>query len=528
MRPWFLVGSMFACHDPAPVSAPVRPNFVVFLSDDQRWDTLWAMPTVADRLVAEGAVFDNAIVPTPLCCPSRASLLSGGYFAHNTGVLANTAPDGGVGAFVDDDTLATALQQDGYRTGLIGKYFNEYEQRTPYVPPGWSRFLGVAEHDDWTAWSVVEGRSADEATAGIERTESGYITDWQGAEAAAFVSEGGGPFFLYVSFVAPHEPHTPAPGDETLYSDYAYRGRAWDEEDLSDKPYWLQDLAPIAEGDVDVEVRGALQSLMAVDRAVAAVMSALETSGELEDTWIVFTSDNGLLWGEHRLWGKTQAYEESIRVPLVWWRSGMTPIRSERLVAMNLDVPQTIFDLANLERPADGASLVPLLAGEDATWRDTLPLENWENGVWVGLRTDDWKYVEYGLGPVELYDLQNDPYELQSLHGDAAQADRIESFAAEVDADRPLALISTTCPLGAVGVSYAWQLASWGGTPPIRWSILDGQLPSGLSLSEDGWITGVPEAVERNSVLVAVEDGVPTTFGQAPLLHAVRFTVETR
>jgi hypothetical protein len=118
-------------------------NFIVILTDDQRWDTLWAMPIVQEKLMARGVTFTNAFVTTPLCCPFRASFLSGGFYAHNTGVLTNALPNGGVSRFHDEETIATILQGAGYKTALMGKYMNGYLKIAPYIPPGWTKFIGL-------------------------------------------------------------------------------------------------------------------------------------------------------------------------------------------------------------------------------------------------------------------------------------------------------------------------------------------------------------------------------------------------
>ena len=161
----------------------------------------------------------------------------------------------------------------------------------------------------------------------------------------------------------------PAPGDETLFSDYEYRNRAYGEADLSDKPTRIQQTLPLDTRQLQTFQRNQLRALQAVDRAVGAIVDKLEAKNKLAQTVLIFTSDNGYLWGEHGLQGKGEPYEESIRVPLVIVLPGIAPRTDDHLVAMNLDVPQTIFDLAGISKDTDGVSLVPLLQGDNSLWR---------------------------------------------------------------------------------------------------------------------------------------------------------------
>ena len=207
-------------------SVPDQPSFIVVVTDDQRWDSLWAMPFVNEDLRARAVDFTNAFVTTPTCCPSRASFLSGGFYAHNTGVLTNKGPNGGVTKFDDTRSMPLKLQRAGYRTALIGKYLNGYNALAPYIPPGWTRFVGNTFTGDWLASRVVVGSSGRASSRGSEMTVDGHLVEFQFDEAIRFLKDNEGlPFFLLLSLAAPHKPATPATNNTTLFQNFQYRGR---------------------------------------------------------------------------------------------------------------------------------------------------------------------------------------------------------------------------------------------------------------------------------------------------------------
>jgi N-acetylglucosamine-6-sulfatase len=357
------------------IEAAVPLNVVIIKTDDQRWDTLWAMPIVQEELVRHGVTFANAFVSTPLCCPERASFLAGGFYAHNTGVLNNTPPNGGVTRFLDRDTLPVRLQRAGYRTALIGKYLNNYPSIQPYIPPGWTKFLYAAGGHDWMNYQITIGSSSPDApSSGRSARVSQYVTDFIRDEAIQFLREAGSsPFFLYLTPIAPHTPAIPAPGDEGLFADYVYRGRGYKAGDLSTTPYPQDAAATYDTAAQDEFHRLQLQSLQAVDRMVGAIVQELKTLGQFDNTLLVFMSDNGYLWGEHWLSSKLHPYEESIRVPLVVVMPGVHPRVDNHLVVANLDVPTTIFAVAGMPRTdTDGHDLVPLLRNPRLPGREAI------------------------------------------------------------------------------------------------------------------------------------------------------------
>jgi N-acetylglucosamine-6-sulfatase len=411
-------------------SASDRPSIVLILTDDQRWDTLWSMPNVHDLLVGHGVTFSNGFVVNSLCCPSRTSILTGQY-SHTTRVYKNRPPYGGFQTFGNQDrsTVATWLHAAGYTTGLVGKYLNSYEN-TKYIPPGWDRWVAFSGPTDYYDYTLnIDGRFERHGS----RPED-YSTRVLAAQAVDFIKDTSGPLFLYFAPDAPHAGAIPDPQDAASFPDLApWRPPSFDEPDVSDKPAWVRAL-PRMDADQTARVdrlrTQTYQTLQAVDRAVGDIVAALQETGRLGSTMIVFTSDNGLTWGEHRWVDKVVPYEESIRVPLVVRFDQLAPIaRTEDRLALNLDLAQTFAQLAGVGAPhAEGMSLVPLLANAATSWRQDFLVEHLDPkgklrdprdlvGVptYCELRTIRYAYVQYGTGEEELYDLEADPYELSNI-----------------------------------------------------------------------------------------------------------------
>lgn len=423
--------------------AAVRPNIVVVSTDDHRADGLTFMANVQQDLAARGTTFQNAFVTTALCGASRSSLLTGQYI-HNTGVLWNATPLGGFQNFGDTSTIATWLQDAGYRTGLVGKYLNGYDKFSPenadpqntYVPPGWDEwhaFLGAAYYNfslSENGVSVPYAGSQNYSTNVLSRKATEFITESSGT---------GEPFFLYVAPHAPHTPSNPAPGDKGALNGLApYRPVSFNEADVSDKPAYIRNApkwtsSQIAQNDATRQLM--LESLLSVDRMVGSIVDTLQNTGQLNNTVIIFTSDNGFQFGEHRLTGKVTAYEESIRVPLII-SDGRAPVkRTENRMALNIDLASTIAELAGATPalPQDGRSLVPLLQAQTVPWRSDFLIEHFKTGNTApphnAIRTaDGWKYIEYKTGERELYNLNTDPFELKNLANQSAQANRVSQM----------------------------------------------------------------------------------------------------
>jgi arylsulfatase A-like enzyme len=512
-------------------------NFVIILTDDQRFDSLWAMPIVQDKLVDQGVTFTNAYVPTPVCFPSRAGLILGGFYAHNTGMISSRPPNGDMESFHDTETLATLLQNVGYKTALVGKYLNRYQTMAPYVPPGWNKFVtkisGGVE-----SFYVVEGSSgAEPAQGNIVGPIEEYVTDYLKTQALQFLDQhSNSSFFLLLSSYAPHYPAVPAVRDEYLFPNLIHRERAYLEDDLSDKPQWVKNRFSTHEDrfesiwEQDEFHRNQLRSLQAVDRAVGEIVEKIEEKGKLSQTVFFFTSDNGYLWGEHGLFGKILPYEESIRVPFVITIPGVEPEIDDHLVAVNLDIGPTLFDLAGIyDKKTDGLSLVPHLYKSKWTWREDLLIESFEP-KWAGLLfkegQKDWKYVEYATGEIELYDLLNDPYEEESRHNEPAYQDMISEKSARLAKIKGLNIITYQLPQGTVGAEYDFQLEAWGGTKPYNWSIVGGHLPEGLELDNfTGIISGVPIWAEEQQISIMVEDSSIATHTGLPQSYIKDFQI---
>jgi N-acetylglucosamine-6-sulfatase len=406
----------------ATPAAAARPNIVLILTDDQRWDTVRYMPTVAGKLVGQGVTFANGFVTNPLCCPSRASILTGAY-SHTTRVYRNDGPLGGFASFRDESTLATWLDDAGYRTALIGKYLNGYPGS--YVPPGWDRWVAFRSAGYYRYGFDVGG----EDFPVTDRTT--YSTDFLRQEAVSFIRAAPRPFFLYFAPYAPHGPATPATRHESAFSDLLpWRPPSYDERDVSDKPRRVRSMPRLddpARRFLDGFRRNQLRTLLAVDEAVASILEALADRGQLQNTVIVFMSDNGFLWGEHRLSGKRYPYDESIRVPFVVRYDGLVDAaRTDRRSVLGIDLAPTFAELAGVEAPgAEGRSLLPLLTRDDARWRRAFLVETLKGGrppTYCGIRAQRYKFVAYASGDRELYDLAADPHELRNLAGAPSRA----------------------------------------------------------------------------------------------------------
>ena len=434
-----------------------RPNIVFVITDDQRWDSLgatghpYAKTPHIDRLAKEGALFRNFFATTPLCSPSRASFLTGQY-ARSHKVTNNDR----VGLDAISHTLMTfprRLREAGYETAFIGKWHMGLDDSRRPGFDHWISFKGQGVYLDPVV--NVEGRP---------RQLDGHMTDWLNRWALEFVARPRRkPFLLYLSHKALHTPYLPARRHESLYAGARYVPPASADEDLAGKPVlrraveavdWatLEGVAPEPPEsrrgrgtDRDSVVRDQLRSLAAVDEGVGALLGALKRRGLLDDTVFVFTSDNGYLLGEHGQFdNKRFAYEESIRVPLlVRYPRLVAPGTRVEALALNVDVAPTLLELAGAEplEKVHGRSLVPLLGGRAAPWRDSFLAEYFLEKVaprapaWQAVRTARWKYIRYtGLeGMDELYDLAADPHEVRNLAADPGSRPALERMRAELE-----------------------------------------------------------------------------------------------
>ena len=449
----------------APARAQSPPNVVVLMTDDQTQASLPYMPQTAQLLSDEGTVFDQAIASFPLCCPSRATHLTGQY-AHNHGVLHNSGPFGGFKRLQHLETLPVWLQRAGYRTMHVGRYLNGYEYADG-VPAGWEDWHGSPHSGafNYTRWRVNENGSL--VTYPQPSRPDEYLTDYQARRATDLIDRAAPserPFFLQLWFVAPHrggpgdpdDPRTlgtpsPAPRHrDALAGAPMPRPPSFDEANMFDKPQVVGDrprLTPERAAAIEENWRQELESLQAVDDAVARIVGALERSGELANTLIVYTSDNGFMHGEHRAQGeKVLLYEESIRVPLILRGPGIPRRWRDPRPVANVDVVPTILDAtgASPGRPLDGRSLLEMEEDRGVWLGRDLLIEN-GNGAnnvpaYRALRTNGFLYAEHRTtGEFELYDLERDPYQLQSRHSDPGYTGVRQRLAARLAALRSCA-----------------------------------------------------------------------------------------
>ncbi|MBI4854887.1 MAG: sulfatase [Acidobacteria bacterium] len=420
-----------------------NPNIIFILTDDMDKPAIDSMPSVNQLLVNQGTTFSNFFVSVPLCCPSRASILTGQY-AHNHRVLKNSPPEGGFRtAFAENlevSTVATSVKSVGYKTIYLGKYLNGYPDNKPtYIPPGW---------DEWN--TLTAGVTKDGFSFNYEMNQNGrivkygdkpsdYLTDVIANQAVNFIqrTENSTPFFMFFSTSSPHEPSVPAPRHSNLFSTAkAPRKPSFNERDVSLKPEYIRKKKLLNKNQInklDALYRKRLQSLQAVDEAVARIIQTLKDTGKLENTYIIFTSDNGLQFGEHRLpAGKRTPYEESIGIPFVVRGPNIASNKVVSELSAIIDLAPTIAELtgSTLMHTVDGRSLVPLFKGNSKAdaWRQTILIEHWtspkkeklDNEIVVptyqGLRNVKYLYVEYQNGERELYNLEQDPFELQNLY----------------------------------------------------------------------------------------------------------------
>jgi N-acetylglucosamine-6-sulfatase len=437
-----ILAGTLAVGAPGGTAAVARPDIVVILTDDQRFDTLWAMPILQEQLVARGVTFSNAFVSNPLCCPSRASILTGQY-SHTNGVYTNDPPEGGFPVFDDSSTLPVWLHDAGYRTALLGKYLNAYaDSDSPYVPPGWDRWFTFTGNGQGTYYGFRV--SNDGVLTWYDKTQ--YSTDVLAGQADSFIrsTTPGQSLFVYLSVKAPHGPPAPAVRHIGAFDDLPpYRPPNYNEQDVTDKPLYIQEENAWSlqqQAAEDAYKKKEYETLLAVDEAVGTVVTALTDTGRLSNTLIVFMSDNGRLGGEHRFNGKTVPYEESIRVPLVirFDRLAGTP-RIESRMVLNIDLAPTLAAVAGVPAPdVDGTSLIPILRPGSANWRKDFLLEHRyippEPNIptYCGVRSRRYAYIAYDTGEEELYDILIDPYQLENRATDPGFQGTLNSMRARL------------------------------------------------------------------------------------------------
>ncbi len=455
-------------------AAPGKPNIVFILTDDLDAETFKLFPRLKAMLGDQGVTFNNMFVTDSLCCPSRSSILRS-EFVHNHQVFSNSGTQGGFEQFHalgnENSTIATWMQAAGYRTALMGKYLNGYPNTVAptYIPPGWSEWDSPAVGNPYNEYNYTLNENGKLVPYGS--TPNDYLVDVLSHKGADFIgADPSKPFFLYVAPYVPHQPATPAPRYADAFPGVqAPRTPSFNEADVSDKPAWLRDqpllnAAGIAE--IDALYRKRLQTMLGVEDLVANLVAKLQATGQLDNTYLFFSSDNGYHLGQHRQHpGKQTAFEEDIKVPLVVRGPGIPAGQSRDQAVLNIDFAPTWAALGGATVPdfANGRSLDPLLHGNpppSSAWRQNVLVEHYgsagpvagqptpdANGTpdpdnenqyvptpvpgpggggkkadnvksppqYAAIRTNQYTYVEYVTGEKELYDRNNDPYELTNI-----------------------------------------------------------------------------------------------------------------
>jgi N-acetylglucosamine-6-sulfatase len=404
-----------------------RPNVIVIDTDDMNTTDISVMRNTLNLLAAHGTTFQNSYVSYPLCCPSRATFLTGQY-AHNHHVLT----DQRYGDLDNTNTLAVWLRRAKYRTAMVGKYLNGYGVAKPReVPPGWSQ------------WNALTG-GTEQHRYGFKLNENGkvrhysrrpanyidYILDSKVNGILKQWAPSPKPFFIYYN---PNNPHgetgtpawstrdpEPAPQYNGIFGDItAPHPPNFNEANVSDKPEQVRDIPPLSDfelADIDRRYRGRQESLLSVDDEVKRIVGLVRKYGDKRKTFFIFTSDNGLEMGAHRIEFKDYLYEEGERVPLIIrgpdFPQGVT---RDQLVA-NIDLAPTITALTGAQpgRTMDGIPLQPLAQDPAQGANRTILFESFDIGTF-GVRQGPWAFNQWTNGDEELYNLDADPYELTNL-----------------------------------------------------------------------------------------------------------------
>jgi arylsulfatase A-like enzyme len=422
-------------------AAAEPPNIVFVLADDLSWDLVQHMPQVR-RMQRDGMTFRQFVVADSMCCSSRATILTG-QFPHNTRVLTNTWPEGGYRAFrrhgARTRSVGIALQKAGYRTGVMGKYLNAYSPPKHGVDPGW---------DEWFVTSMgYRGFGYRMSDNGRVRhyghRARDYVTDVLARRGVRFIrrSAGRAPFFLKVASFAPHRPYTPAPRHRHVRPRAAMaQGLAFDAHTRG-APTWLGHRRPLSRArraGLRWQHAMRVRSVQALDELIGRVRTTLRRKGIADNTYVVFSSDNGFHLGQHRLTvGKRTAFDHDVRVPLIVVGPGVRAGAASSALVGTVDLAPTFEDWAGaaLNDRRDGRSLARHMSGRGVKgWREALLIEHaepriragdpdvqgWAMGLpssYTALRTRRTTYVEYENGDREFYDRRRDPAELDNRAG---------------------------------------------------------------------------------------------------------------
>jgi N-acetylglucosamine-6-sulfatase len=452
-----------------------KPNVIMFTTDDQTLRDMIAMPRTTNLIGFQGTNFQRAFASFPLCCPSRVSVQTGQY-AHNHHVLGNTPPSGGYQRFNDTNGLPIWLQTAGYRTIQIGKMPNGFPapNGANYVPPGWGPFLGDANPLSKGEFYGYLGPGS--SYFGFQLNENGTVKQYEQDEYQTDVYADiavdridnhvsnfpNSPLYMQVQFFAPHDPNQPATRHAGAFATAPLPiDLSFNEKDLRDKPAWVKRIRGLGGGlttKITTRYRGRLETLLSVDEAIERIVGELQAEGALANTYLIFTSDNGFMQGQHRLHqGKFVPYEPSIQVPLLIRGPGIPPGGISKELVTNVDLTATILEMTRTAAglTQDGRSILPF--ARDPARRTTRPilLETGPPGAigeiasasgkgrramlskyvknldldrsaqiartitaprYRAIRTRRYLLVKYGDGGRELYDLKRDRLELNNFY----------------------------------------------------------------------------------------------------------------
>jgi N-acetylglucosamine-6-sulfatase len=421
-----------------------RPNVVLINTDDMNVTDLVVMRKTLALLGAHGTTFRNSYVSYPLCCPSRATQLTGQY-AHNHGVLTDQR-------FTDLDssnTLAVWLKRAKYRTAMVGKYLNGYGVLNPReVPPGWKQWFTLTGGTEQKRYGFRLNENGK--VHFYPRQPANYIDYVLGAKVNGLIKQWAPspkPFFLYYN---PNNPHgengtpiwstrDPEPAPQYLghFGDIqAPRYPNFDEPNVSDKPKQIRDIPRLSDhdlADIDRRYRGRLESLLSVDDEIKRIVGLVRKYGDKRKTFFIFTSDNGLEMGAHRIEFKDYLYEEGERVPLIIRGPGVPQNATRDQLVANIDLAPTIAALAKARpgRVMDGINLLPLARDPGVSADRSILFESFDIGSF-GIRRGPWSYNIYSDGEDELYDLDSDPYQLTNVADKPGLASLKASLAADL------------------------------------------------------------------------------------------------
>ncbi len=398
-------------------------NILLILTDDQLLATMEYMPKVKRLLADEGMTFNRAYAADPVCAPARASILSGRH-VHNHKVYDNDNTDE-TQKRIEGDSLPVRLRGRGYRTGLFGKYNTDPAITSLRVPPGWDAFHSFVfpRNDPDTLWFNSNGeRNGAPLGKGSDCTVVGSMAE----NFIRNARQAGKPWFAYVATSSPHGPYMPSERHADAFRDELLpKPPNYDEADVSDKPEKFRGKYPRIskedQGEIRKEWRGTLREVQDIDDMVNRLVGVLSETNQLDDTMIVFLTDNGYPYGHNRAWsGKGWPYSSMTRIPLVVRGPGVLAGTASDALVSQIDLLPTMMELTGgAWGDTDGRPLGSRLWGHPVAWRKRLLIDHFMQQGWAAMVDSESLYVEHSTGEKELYDLLADPYEMNSLHNSA-------------------------------------------------------------------------------------------------------------